>query len=62
VQGIPFVGLNTKPGSLWVKDAATLEKELQTILEAGGDTLMVCSGADMLAPGIFEIFRKYCGK
>lgn len=62
VQGIPFVGLNTKPGSLWVKDAATLEKELQTILEAGGDTLMVCNGADMLDPGIFEVFRKYCGK
>ena len=45
--------------SLWVKDAATLERELQAILAAGGDTLMVCNGNDMLAPGIFGVFKKY---
>ena len=62
VKGIPFVGLNRSPGSLWVKKPATLEKELKTILDAGGDTLMVCSGRDMLKLGIFEVFKKYCGK
>ena len=62
VQGVPFVGLNRTPGSLWVKDAATLEKELQAILKAGGNMLMVCSGDDMIKPGIYEIFKKYCGK
>jgi hypothetical protein len=39
----------------------TLERELQAILAAGGDTLMVCNGNDMLAPGIFEVFRRYAG-
>ena len=62
VRGIPFVGLNRNPSSLWVKDAATLDKELRTILAAGGDTLMVCNGNDMLKPGIYEIFKKYCKK
>ena len=61
-EGIPFVGLNRNPGSLWVKDAATLDKELRTILAAGGDTLMVCNGNDMLKPGIYEVFKKYCKK
>ena len=62
VRGIPFVGLNRNPGSLWMKDAATLDKELRTILAAGGDTLMVCNGNDMLRPGICEVFKKYCKK
>jgi len=62
VQGVPFVGLNRRPGSLWIKDAATLEKELQTILKAGGDMLMVCNGSNMIKPGIYEVFKKYCGK
>ncbi len=61
VRGVPFIGLNQTPGSLWVKDAATLESELGTILAAGGDTLMVCNGGDMIKPGIYEVFRKYCG-
>ena len=61
-QGVPFVGLNRKSGSLWVKDAATLEKELQAILQSGGDMLMVCNGADMIKPEIYEVFKKYCGK
>ena len=61
VEGIPFLGLNVHPGSLWVKDADTLERELRAILAAGGDTLMVCNGNDMLTPGIFEVFRKYAG-
>ena len=62
VQGVPFVGLNRKPGSLWIKDATTLEKELQVILETGGDVLMVCNGDDMIKPGIYEVFKKFCGK
>lgn len=62
-KGIPFVGLNQrKPSSLWQKKPATIEAELKTILAAGGDTLMVCNGNDMIAPGMFEIFKKYCGK
>ena len=61
--GVPFVGLNRKtPSSLWVKSPATLEKELRTILDAGGDMLMVCNGNDMIKPGIYEVFKKYCGK
>ncbi len=62
VQGVPFVGLNRNPGSLWVKDAATLEQELQVILEAGGDMLMVCDGNDMIKPEIYPVFKKFCGK
>jgi hypothetical protein len=62
VEGIPFVGLNRRSGSLCVKDAITLEKELQTILKAGGNMLMVCNGDDMIKPGMYEIFKKYCGK
>lgn len=61
-QGVPFVGLNKRPGSLWNKPPETLEKELRTILQAGGDMLMVCNGADMLKPGIYEVFKKYCAK
>ena len=61
VRGVPFVGLNQRPGSLWIKDASTLEAELRTILSAGGDMLMVCNGKDMIKPGIYDVFRKYCG-
>jgi len=60
VQGVPFLGINRQPGSLWVKDAATLERELQAILAAGGDRLMVCGGRDMLDPDIAAVFKKYC--
>jgi hypothetical protein len=62
VRGVPFLGINRTAGSLWVKDAATLERELRTILAAGGDWLMVCNGKDMLDPGIDEVFKKYCGR
>lgn len=62
VRGVPFVGLNREPGSLWVKDAETLERELKTILSAGADMLMVANGADMVKPGIYEVFRKYSGR
>ncbi|MDD4017881.1 MAG: hypothetical protein PHV28_08030 [Kiritimatiellae bacterium] len=60
-RGVPFVGLNRRPGSLWVKDAATLDSELRTILASGGDTLMVCNGNDMIEPGIDKVFATYCG-
>jgi len=60
VHGVPFLGLNLSPGSLWVKDAATLERELVTILAAGGDMLMVCNGNAMIQPGIYEVFKTYC--
>ena len=59
VRGVPFVGLNRRPGSLWSKTPATLERELRTILQAGGRTLMVCNGSDMLEPGIREVFRSF---
>ena len=61
VRGVPFVGLNRSPGSLWVKDAVTLDNELRTILASGADTLMVCSGNDMIATGIDKVFETYCG-
>jgi hypothetical protein len=61
-KGVPFLGLNRNPGSLWLKKPATVEKELRTILAAGADTLMVCSGNDMIRPGIYEVFKKYCGR
>ena len=60
-RGVPFVGLNRSPGSLWVKDAVTLDNELRTILASGADTLMVCSGNDMIATGIDKVFETYCG-
>lgn len=60
VRGVPFVGLNRQPGSLWIKEPATLARELQIILQAGGNMLMVCNGKDMIEPGIYEVFRKYC--
>ena len=63
VKGIPFVGLKALPGtSLAAKSPALLEEELRTILSAGGDTLSVCNGMDMIKPGYYEVFRKYCGK
>ncbi|MBP5530429.1 MAG: hypothetical protein J6Y54_00160 [Lentisphaeria bacterium] len=36
--------------------------ELDLITAAGGRVLMVCDGSAMIAPGYFEVFRKYCGK
>ena len=62
VRGVPFLGINRGAGSLWVKDAATLERELRTIQAAGADCLMVCNGGDMLEPGIDEVFKKHCGQ
>ena len=62
-EGIPFIGLNTnKDHSLGYKTPDEVEHDLRTILAAGGRTVMVCSGRDILAPGYFEVFRKYCGK
>ena len=61
VQGIPFIGLNINPkSSLGYKTPADVESELKTIIATGADTLMVCTGSAMLAPGYFEIFQKYC--
>ncbi len=61
VSGVPFLGINTKPGgSFWRKSPETLEKELHILLDSGADTLMVCSGAAMIEPEYFEIFKKYC--
>lgn len=63
VKGIPFVGLKALPGtSLAAKSPALLEEELKTILASGGDALSVCNGFDMIKPGYYEVFRKYCGK
>ena len=62
-HGVPFVGLNSNPASaLAYKSPAVLEKELQTILAAGGRSLQVCSGKDMIKPGYYEVFKKYCSK
>ena len=62
-EGIPFVGLNVdKRKALACKSPEELEKELQTILASGGRTLMVCNGPDMILPGYYEVFKKYCGR
>ena len=62
-EGIPFIGLNAKKDhSLGCKTPEEIELDLRTILAAGGRTVMVCNGRDILAPGYFEVFRKYCGK
>jgi hypothetical protein len=61
--GIPFLGVNRKPGgSLAVKTPETVAHELDLITAAGGRVLMVCDGSAMIAPGYFEVFRRYCGK
>ena len=62
-EGIPFVGLNARNDqSLAHKTPERLEKELQTILAAGGRTLQVCNGLHMIKPGYYEVFKKYCTK
>lgn len=62
-QGIPFLGLNTdKTSSLGYKTPADVERELKTILSAGGDTIMICCGRTIIEEGYYEVFKKYCGK
>ncbi|MBR2373076.1 MAG: hypothetical protein IKA87_02480 [Lentisphaeria bacterium] len=63
VEGMPFIGLNAdKNSSLGFKTPAEVEQELKIILAAGGRTLMVCNGSDIIKDGYWEVFRKYCGK
>ena len=58
---IPFVGLNATPGrALAFKTPERLEEELRIILAAGGRSLGVCNGGEMLKPGYREVFTKYC--
>ena len=62
-EGIPFLGINhDKKSSLKYKTPEELESELQTILRAGGRTLMVCTGSVIIKDGYCEVFRKYCSK
>ncbi len=62
-EGLPFIGLSADPdSSLGYKTPADIEHDLLTILSAGGRTVMVCNGHDILKPGYFEVFRKYCGR
>lgn len=62
-ESIPFLGVNTSRNhSLAFKTPEQVERELKIIIAAGGRTLMVCNGPAILAPGYFEVFRKYCGK
>jgi len=62
-EGLPFIGLNVdKSSSLGYKTPAEVEHDLRTILSAGGRTVMVCNGLDILKPGYFEVFRKYCAR
>ena len=62
-EGLPFIGLSADPASsLGYKTPAEIEHDLRTILSAGGRTVMVCNGHDILKPGYFEVFRKYCGR
>ena len=62
-EGIPFLGLNTNhSSSLGAKTPADVERELKTILDAGGRSLMVCCGMTIIEDGYLEVFKKYCGK
>ena len=59
--GVPFVGVQAVKGNaLAYKSPEQLELELQTILAAGGRSLQVCSGRYIIAPGYYEIFKRYC--
>ena len=61
VTGVPFVGLNAVEGSaLACKSPEQLECELRTILAAGGRSLQVCNGGDIIKPGYYEVFKRYC--
>ena len=63
VEGLPFIGLNVNcKSSLGYKSPQDVETELQTILAAGGKTLLVCSGRYIIEPGYYEVFKKYCTK
>ena len=62
-EAIPFIGLSSNPrSSLGYKTPEDVERELKTLLAAGARTVMVCSGAPVIQPGYFEVFKKYCGK
>ena len=59
-QSVPFVGLcASEGGALAYKSPERLDRELQLILAAGGRSVAVCTGADMLKPGYREVFMKY---
>ena len=63
VQGIPFIGVSTNAkGSLGYKSPSDVAKDIEAVIAAGARTLMVCNGSAMIAPGYFEVFRRYCGK
>jgi hypothetical protein len=62
-EAIPFIGLNSNvSSSLGYKSPADVERELKIIIASGAETLMICSGAPVIQPGYFEVFKKYCGK
>jgi hypothetical protein len=62
-EGIPFLGISTdKKSPLAQKTPEDVEREMKQILKAGGRTLMICDGRAIIAPGFFEVFKKYSGK
>lgn len=62
-QGIPFIGINTNAkSSLGYKTPEDVAKDIECVIAAGADTLMVCSGSAMITPGYFEVFKRYCGR
>lgn len=65
VRGVPFIGYydSSKLPQFPYKSAERVELELNAILDGGADSLMLCSGNDVLAnPEIAAIFRKYCSR
>lgn len=59
-RSVPFVGLNATEGrALAYKSPERLDHELRLILAAGGRSVAVCNGADMLKPGYREVFMRY---
>lgn len=62
-ESMPFVGLSATPGkALAYKSPKRFEDELRLILKAGGRSVAVCNGGDLLKPGYREALMKFTAK
>jgi len=58
-EGVAMIGVYTRPDLYPVKSPDRLTKELQAILDGGGDRVQVCSMNDVLKdPATREVFRR----
>ena len=62
-EGAALIGIYERPDRFPVKSSERITKELQTILDAGGDRVQVCSMNNVLASErISAIFRQFFGR